>query len=182
MGPADSNAYLRRANYVDGDKMIKKRLMELLWRMQQSQSIIGVLMWSLTLTGIFYPYLRDKFGLAPSNVLLPMMLLFLFILSMVVLIGVVFDKLRFWREQNIVLAERNPYATYKFFPKEVHWARLWLLVAKNQKDPSPELQKEIEFYEKWLARVVSEDEHYKKEVDLVEDYARGLPAKDEAHP
>src|SRR5512137_599067 len=113
---------------------IKKKLMELMWRMQQSQTIIGVLMWSLTLTGIFYPYLRDKFGLAPSNVLLPMVLLFLFILSMVVLIGIVFDKLRFWKEQNIVVAERNPYATYKFFPKEVHWARLWLLVAKNQKD------------------------------------------------
>ncbi len=152
---------------------IKKSLMELMWRMQQSQTIIGVLMWSLTLTGIFYPYLRDKFGLDPGNVLLPMMLLFLFILAMVVLIGVAFDKLRFWKEQNIVLAERNPYATYKFYPKEIHWARLWLELAKQTPDPTPGMKKEIEFFEKWMARLVSEDPVYRREVEEIEGFVGG---------
>jgi hypothetical protein len=152
---------------------IKKKLMELMWRMQQSQTIIGVLMWSLTLTGIFYPYMRDKFGFDPSDVLLPMMLLFLFILGMVVLIGVIFDKLRFWKEQNIVLAERNPYATFKFYPKEIHWARLWLVLAKQQKDPPPEVRREIEFFEKWMERLMAEDPHYREEVEEIESYAAG---------
>jgi hypothetical protein len=152
---------------------IKKKLMELMWRMQQSQTIIGVLMWSLTLTGIFYPYLRDKFGLDPGNVLLPMMLLFLFILGMVILIGVVFDKLRFWKEQNIVLAERNPYATYKFYPKEIHWARLWLLMARQVPNPTPEMQKQMEFFEKWMDRLVCEDPKYRREVEEIEAFVGG---------
>ena len=157
---------------------IKKKLMELMWRMQQSQTIIGVLMWSLTLTGIFYPYLRDKFDLDPGNVLLPMMLLFLFILGMVILIGVVFDKLRFWKEQNIVLAERNPYATYKFYPKEIHWARLWLLTAKQVPNPSPEMQKEIAFFEKWMDRLICEDPLYRREVEEVEAFVGGKAPMD----
>jgi hypothetical protein len=157
---------------------IKKKLMELMWRMQQSQTIIGVLMWSLTLTGIFYPYLRDKFGLDPGNVLLPMMLLFLFILGMVIFIGVIFDKLRFWKEQNIVLAERNPYATYKFYPKEIHWARLWLLTAKQVQNPSPEMQKEIAFFEKWMDRLVCEDPLYRREVEEVEAFVGGKAPMD----
>jgi len=160
---------------------VKKAMMELMWRMQQSQTIIGVLMWSLTLTGIFYPYLRDKFGLDPKEVFLPMLLLFLFILAMVILIGVVFDKLRFWKEQNIVLAERNPYATYKFYPKEIHWARLWLLTAKQVPNPTPEMQHEIEFFEKWMDRLVCEDPMYRKEVEEIDAFVGGkAPAMKDA--
>ncbi len=161
---------------------VKKSLMELMWRMQQSQTIIGVLMWSLTLTGIFYPYIRDKFGLDPKDVFLPMLLLFLLILGMVILIGVVFDKLRFWKEQNIVLAERNPYATYKFYPKEIHWARLWLLTAKQTPNPSPELLKEMELFERWMDRLIKEDPNYCREVDDIECFAGGKapPDKDAA--
>jgi len=150
--------------------------MELMWRMQQSQTIIGVLMWSLTLAGIFYPYIRDWLGLPPSMVLLPLLGLFLFILVCVVLIGVIFDKLRFWKEQNIVIAERNPYATYKFYPKEVHWARLWLVLAKQQPNPTPEVKKEIEFFEKWIDRLMTEDPCYRSEVELVENYVHGKMA------
>jgi hypothetical protein len=159
---------------------VKKKLMELMWRMQQSQTIIGVLMWSLTLAGIFYPYIRDWLKLSPSMVLLPLLGLFLFILGCVVLIGIIFDKLRFWKEQNIVLAERNPYASYKLYPKEIHWSRLWLVLAKQQPNPSPEVKKEIEFFEKWMARLMSEDQCYRAEVEDIEKYVAGNQLKTEA--
>jgi hypothetical protein len=152
---------------------LKKRLMELMWRMQQSQIIIGVLMWSLTLAGIFYPYMRDKFGLDPSNVALPMFGLFLVILCGVILIGLAFDKLRFWKEQNIVLAERNPYTTYKFYPKEIHWARLWVALAKQQPNPPPEVRREIEFFESWIERLMAEDPYYRREVEDIERFVGG---------
>jgi len=158
---------------------VKMKMMELMWRMQQSQTIIGVLMWSLTLTGIFYPYIRDKFGFDPSSVALPMLVLFLFILMMVIVIGIVFDKLRFWKEQNIVLAERNPYATYKFYPKEIYWARLWLMLAKQDKNPSPELKAEIDFFEKWMAKLMVEDPKYKAEVEEVKNFVHGKATKNE---
>jgi hypothetical protein len=163
---------------------IKKKLMELMWRMQQSQAIIGVLMWSLTLTGIFYPYLRDKFGLASSNVLLPMMALFLIILAGVVLIGIIFDRFAFWKEQNIVLAERNPYCTYKLYPKEVFYARLWLLTAKQISEPSEELKREIKFWDAWLKRLMTEDPIYRGEVEEVEGYVagKGGPPRDAPGP
>jgi len=152
---------------------IKKSLMELMWRMQQSQAIIGVLMWSLTLTGIFYPYMRDKFNLDPSKKLLPMLALFVLIFLGVITIGLVFDKLRFWKEQNIVMAERNPYANYKLYPKEVYWARLWLAVARQQPDPPPEVRREIEFFETWIRKLMAEDPCYRQEVLDVEGYVSG---------
>ncbi|MGQ9582470.1 MAG: hypothetical protein ACUVV6_03035 [Thermoplasmatota archaeon] len=151
---------------------LKKRLMELMWRLQQSQAIIGLLMWSLMLTGIFYPYLRDKFKIDPANVLVPMLILFLLILFVILLIGLAFDKLRFWKEQNIVVAERNPYATYKLYPKEIYWAHLWLSIARAQPSPTPELRRQIEFFEGWLERLISEDPSYRREVEEIEAFVR----------
>ena len=150
---------------------IKKKLMELMWRMQQSQTIIGVLMWSLTLAGIFYPYIRDKFGLSSSEVLVPMMALFLFILFCVVLIGIIFDKLRFWKEQNIVINERNPYATTKFTPKEIHLYGLMVKIAQHLPDKSKELQQELDLMDSWLKKAVAEDPVVRQELVNIERHA-----------
>ncbi len=151
---------------------VKKRLMELMWRLQQSQAIIGLAIWSLMLTGIFYPYVRDKFGIDPANVLVPMLALFLLILLIILLIGLAFDKLRFWKEQNIVVAERNPYTTYKLYPKEVFWARLWLSLARAHPNPTPELRRELEFFERWVERLMAEDPAYKRDVEEVNAFVQ----------
>jgi hypothetical protein len=103
--------------------MTKKAIMTALWRVQQAQMVISIIFWSLTLTGVFYPYIRAKWFdgiLGPDRVLEGMVLMFLLVVSLIVMFGLVYDKLKFWKEANIVIQERNPY-TYgpKMWPQNI---------------------------------------------------------------
>ena len=150
--------------------MIKKRFMELLWRLQASQTVIGMIFYPLTLTGVFYPYLRertDNFGLGQGSVLGGMLILFLLILGTVVAFGLTYDKLRFWKEQNIVAIERNPYGSYKLTVKEIFWMKMWALAIKANPDISPEAKKQLEFYEKWIESNFGDDRDVKAEFDRI---------------
>ena len=91
---------------------IKKKIMTVLWRVQQAQMVIAIVFWSLTLTGIFYPYIRMKILddlVGPSYVFLGMAMIFIFVVSMIVIFGYVYDRMKFWKEQVTVNLERNPY-------------------------------------------------------------------------
>ena len=114
---------------------LKMRVMTTLWRVQQAQMVIAIVFWSLTLTGIFYPYLRERFlddALGSDRVGFGMLLMFLVVVFVIVGFGLVYDKLKFWREQAVVVQERNPY-TYgsKVWPQQV--ILMWALL--NPEDP-----------------------------------------------
>lgn len=149
---------------------IKKRLMEMLWRAQASQSIIGIVLWSLMLAGVFYPYVRDKFNIDPKYVLATMTVLFLITVSAILLFGFMFDKLKFWKEQTTVIVERNPYTSYKLQAKELVWLRLWIQTAKCIPNKSKELEEQIKFFEQWRKKVMDDDPNLKKEVENVERF------------
>lgn len=92
---------------------LKKSIMTTLWRVQQAQMVISIIFWSLTLTGIFYPYIRvralnDLIG--PESVFLGMALIFLGVVSLVLAFGYLYDRLKFWIPQITVAQERNPYS------------------------------------------------------------------------
>ena len=87
--------------------------MTTLWRVQQAQMVISIIFWSLTLTGIFYPYIRaralnDLIG--PERVFLGMALIFLVVVALVLAFGYLYDQLKLWREQITVAQERNPFS------------------------------------------------------------------------
>lgn len=85
----------------------------MLWRVQQAQMIISIVFWSLTLTGIFYPYIRVRLlnnWIGPENVFLGMSMIFLAVISIVLVFGYLYDRLKFWREQITVAQERNPFS------------------------------------------------------------------------
>ena len=150
---------------------MKKKLMEFMWRLQASQTVIGIIFWPLTLTGIFYPYIRERsnnFGLGQGAVLGGMLILFLTIVLFIVIFGLLFDKLRFWKEQNIVLIERNPYGSLKLSAKEVYWLRMWALALKANPSLSPELKKELELYDKWISFNLKDDKSLSNEVERMD--------------
>jgi hypothetical protein len=92
---------------------MKKTIMTMLWRVQQAQMMISILFWSLTLTGIFYPYIRVRILndlVGPSHVFLGMAMIFLFVVGLIVLFGYLYDRLKFWKEQVMVAQERNPFS------------------------------------------------------------------------
>ena len=91
----------------------RKALMTMLWRVQQAQMVIAIIFWSLTLTGVFYPYMREwAFNrlLGPENVGLGMLILFLLVFGLVILFGYLYDRAALWREQITVTQERNPFS------------------------------------------------------------------------
>jgi len=75
---------------------IRKGLMTYIWRIQQSQMLISIIFWSLTLTGVFYQYIAPLFdsilGIPQENVLVGMFLLLFMVLFCVVLVGFVYDR------------------------------------------------------------------------------------------
>ena len=162
--------------------MLKKKLMEFMWRLQASQTIVGLVFWPLTLTGIFYPYFRDRtnnFGMGPESVLGGMLMLFLMIALAIVIFGVIFDKLKFWKEQNIVLIERNPYAGIRLNAKEVYWVKMWSLLLRSYPDISPETKKQLELYDKWIDYNIREDKFLQEELDRIKATITAEPAGQE---
>jgi hypothetical protein len=140
---------------------VKKALMTYIWRIQQSQMIISIVFWSLTLTGIFYQYFAPLFdiylGVPQENVFLGMLLLLFIVLAGVIVIGFAYDRIfRLWQESSIVNVERNPYSRLLMMPKEILlWKRCQLRILK------------IEFMDKWFDKLL-EDPKIAKQVEETE--------------
>ena len=86
--------------------------MTTLWRVQQAQAVISIAFWSLTLAGIFYPYIAARWlddSLGADRVALGMALIVAVVVSAILIFGYLYDRMKFWREQMFVVQERNPY-------------------------------------------------------------------------
>ena len=152
---------------------VKKALMTYIWRIQQSQMIISIGFWSLTLTGIFYQYFAPLFdiylGVPQENVFLGMLLLLFIVLAGVIIIGFAYDRIfRLWQESSIVNVERNPYSRLLMMPKEILlWTRCQLRILKEVSKDDPETQKDIEFMDRWFDKLL-EDPKIAKQVEETE--------------
>jgi hypothetical protein len=152
---------------------VKKALMTYIWRIQQSQMLISILFWSLTLTGIFYQYFAPLFdiylGVPQENVFVGMLLLLFMVLAGVVIIGFAYDRIfRLWQESSVVNVERNPYSRLLMMPKEILlWKRCQLRILKEVAKGDPEAQKDIEFMDKWFDKLL-EDPKIAKQVEETE--------------
>jgi hypothetical protein len=156
---------------VTATKGLRKRAMVYLWRAQQSGAIINILLLgTLTAASLYRLYLKDyfdNFGF-PAAQELPGVLITMFIIFASVFgIGFAFDRLKFWKEQNIVGIERNPYGSYKLTAKEIHWIRLWS-AAVTAGNPSAKQQETVAHFEKWIERSLAEDSVLRSEVDAVD--------------
>lgn len=147
--------------------------MTYIWRIQQSQMIISIGFWSLTLTGIFYQYFAPLFdvylGVPQENVFLGMLLLLFIVLVGVIIIGFAYDRIfRLWQESSIVNVERNPYSRLLMMPKEILlWKRCQLRILKEVSKDDPEAQKDIEFMDRWFDKLL-EDPKIAKQVEETE--------------
>lgn len=138
---------------------LKKKIMTVLWRVQQAQMVISIVFWSLTLTGIFYPYIRARFLndlMGPENVGLGMIVIFLGVFGTILLFGYVYDRMKFWMEQWTVQAERNPYA----FGQKVNPVQivLWKALLSDEPGVRARAIKMIEWNERdpEVARILKE--------------------------
>ncbi len=152
----------------------KKKLMKNFWRVQQAQMVISVVFWSMTLTGIFYPMIVEKLEEYPwwgENTFLGLMIFFSIVLGGIFVFGFFYDKFKFWKEQQLVIVERNPYTSWKLNPVQTMWAEMWIETAKALENKTPELEAKIKFFEAWIARLEEIDPWTKEMRGLVEKFA-----------
>ena len=161
--------------------MVKKGLMVQLWRIQQSQGLISLFFWALTLAGIFYvnyvEWFFIKIGLVPGvneQRALGTIYLFLMIVLVFLLIGLLYDRvLKLWVEQTTVAVERNPYSKERLMPKEVvFWQRGYLSIMKEIAKKDSSMQKDLDFMDKWMSKSLQEP-GLRKEVEELEQWVKG---------
>ena len=96
----------------------KKWFMRQYWRLQQSQAIASLLLWTSTITLLVWPYVRWRFEGDDTILGFPttywgLALIGSGVIFVVLMIGFVYDQtLTLWKEHQNVIIERNPFATY----------------------------------------------------------------------
>jgi len=163
---------------MDFSNKIKKFLMRQMYRLQQTQAIISIVFWSLALTGIFYEranfYLHKYLGLDEDEnkqVITKMAVLFAIVVIGVLAFGFLYDAIfRMWEHTNVVMQERNPYTIYKFNSYQVNMTRhLWIPTLKAA-NTDGRYDRDIEFMERWLEKVLNTDPVLKHHVNHVENW------------
>lgn len=156
-------------------KALRKRAMIYLWRAQQSGAIISIsLLGTLTAASIHNDYLKEKtnnWGLGPANVLGGLIITMFMVFSAVFLVGFAFDRLKFWKEQNVVGVERNPYGSYKLSAKEIWWIRIWSASIASG-NPNAEQKELLAFFGQWVDRSLEDDPVLKAEVGAVASWIK----------
>ena len=127
---------------------VRKWAMRQYWRMQQSQAVVGLLLWGTTITLLLWPYVEWRFsdscdsGICFNNTILGipatyigLVSIFLSVMLGVLTIGYLYDKVfSLWTEWRSVDMERNPYTTYALTP---NWMMVTALQAELLKRSSP---------------------------------------------
>ncbi len=149
--------------------MVKRSFMVQLWRVQQSYTLLSLLIWGVLITFTAWPILSPvwqdilaRFGVplnTPGAVAAGLLVIFLGVYVVLYAFGVVYDKyLKLWREQLDVTYERNPYTREKLMVKEIlMWRHMFLPVLRVAAPADPDARREIEFVEKWIEKTMAAD-------------------------
>ena len=154
---------------------VKKWFMLQMWRIQQVAQLLVLTMMAITDALLVYDY-TDGLQMGGEPLISDRVLGVLFVL---ILIGgaiwtfaIIWDlRLKMWREQMTVLAEKNPFTKEKLTPKEVYiFGTLWLPLLERLGKDDPALRDSAEDLRRWITRSMKDDKVTNAEVDAVLDY------------
>lgn len=135
----------------------KKWMMRQYWRLQQSQSLISMAFWCVTLTLLIWPYISWRFDAAEMMLGLPMTYwglgsIAVGVLCCVLGIGWFYDHfLALWKEHQNVIIERNPFATYLLTPRDALIIGHLASILRTQHPEDARIQSQCDWMEKWVA-------------------------------
>lgn len=144
----------RLKDHEPDENRFKKNLILYIWRMQESQTLIAVLFYSLSLTGIYLDRISWRFKDAGiDSTLLITLLLTGFTFVFILFLGYMYDKIfNLWKDKNIVMMKKNVYLTTHLTPKErAHFTEMWLPVVKviDELEGKDTLKDTIATLERW---------------------------------
>jgi hypothetical protein len=142
-------------SHETSEHWLKKALTLYIWRMQESQTLISILFYSLTLTGIYLGRMLEPFGnMGIDSVALITLILTLFTFILILLAGYIYDRIfNLWKDKNVVMMKKNIYLSTHLFPKESAWfSQMWLPLVKaldrmEGQDTLKETIKTLEYWE-----------------------------------
>lgn len=143
--------------------VFRKWAMRQYWRMQQSQAVVGLLLWGTTITLLVWPYVRWRFEASCTESLcfndsfvgIPatyfgLLGIFLTVMLGVLTIGYLYDQVfSLWTEWTQVAAERNPYVTYAMTPNWMLMTALQAEMLRRQSEGDEDMQAQAEWFLKW---------------------------------
>ena len=117
-------------------------------------------------------FFEDKY----TAVIFIMLVIFAFVWAF----ALIWDmRLRMWREQQTVLAERNPYAKEKMTSKEIAiYSICWLPLLEQLGKTDPEMKKAAEYLRVWLEKAYTTDPIAAEDLKDIMDYlgnGRSMP-------
>tara|TARA_B100001093_G_scaffold181086_1_gene173888 strand:+ start:5661 stop:6260 length:600 start_codon:yes stop_codon:yes gene_type:complete len=147
----------------ENGSLFRKWAMRQYWRMQQSQAVVGLLLWGTTITLLVWPYISWRFtsscgdGICFSNKIagLPstyfgLAAIFFTVMLAVLTIGFLYDQVfSLWTEWRSVDMERNPFVTYALSPNWVMTIALQAETLKRSSNGDKAMEAQADWYLKW---------------------------------
>ena len=157
---------------------IKKWFMFQMWRVQQIAALISVILLSMNLALLVYPYLNWRGGIFENTYVGIIFLIFIIFLA-VWIFSLIWDlRLKMWREQMAVAVERNPYAKEKFYSKEAMLYTLaYLPLLDNLGKEDPKAKEAAKALRDWFRRALETDPALQRELG---DLLKFIGQKDES--
>ncbi len=124
------------------------------WRMQESQTLVSILFYSLTLTGIYIDKVAWRFeDIGITSTTLVTIILAACTFFFILLLGLVYDKgFKLWKHKNMVMMKKNVYLTTHLTPKEqAHFSDMWLPILRlvDRMEGQDTLKESISTLEHW---------------------------------
>lgn len=144
---------------IRGDIVIpnmKKTIMKQYWRLQQSQSIASLLLWTSTITLLVWPYVSWRFeemdpimGISPTYI--GLIAIATLVISSIFFIGYAYDQiLSLWKDHRTVDTERNPFATYALIPANVVLIGQMNELLRRHASDDEQVQETCSWVDEWL--------------------------------
>tara|TARA_A100001037_G_scaffold88212_1_gene79969 strand:+ start:67 stop:609 length:543 start_codon:yes stop_codon:yes gene_type:complete len=136
---------------------MKKWAMRQYWRLQQSQAVASLLLWTSTITLLVWPYVSWRFDANSQMIGIPMTYWGLFaiaalVVSLIFFIGYAYDQLlSLWRDHRTVDTERNPFGTYALIPANVVIVGMMNRLLRDRADGDESVIETCDWIDEWLA-------------------------------
>lgn len=151
---------------------MKKFIMKNIWRFSQAGQFLSLFFWSIALTGIVWPIIKENMlnFLNPISIeranLIGLSLLFIGMLSLIFILGFIYDKTKMWKEQTIISVERNPFANERLSPKEFIMLEIYISLLHT----IPQLYSLEMKLENWVQRQAKENPSLLSDVEKLWRY------------
>jgi hypothetical protein len=154
---------------------MKKWFMLQVWRLQQVAQILTLVLLALNLALQMYSYVSWRTFLF-SNPYTGVPFLVLILACAIWGFAIYWDLgLKMWRDQQVVLTEKNPYAKERMSAKEIAMYRIiWLPLLEGLAKDDPRTAESAGYLRRWIAKAEGDDPNLRTDID---DIMRHLGVK-----